>query len=161
MKVGKEREGGTETSKDDPSNAVTDDEEAYAEELARKVRFLFDTCRKETGERYTFLEVQEATKGKIHQSWISKMANGQVLRPGIKSLKALSDFFQIDPSFWFNPLDDAVKVKHKVENGPQQLQTVMLRASELEVPDLDFLIETIDLLKRRNLSGKGQKSKAK
>ena len=73
--------------------------------IAVKVRLLFETQRKQNGDKFTYEEVEAATKGAITNSWISKLANGHVTRPGLWTLKALTDFFDIDPTFWFSPLD--------------------------------------------------------
>ena len=90
-------------------------ESAFAQEIAGKINLLFQTCRDENGDRYSYSEVAEKSNGKINASWISKMATGQALRPGLLALKTLTDFFDVDPSYWFEPAGTLPRQKRVVE----------------------------------------------
>jgi transcriptional regulator with XRE-family HTH domain len=141
------RKKGDSTPKND--NSTLDPiEQQLMEELAAKVRFLFEHCRKPNLDRYTYKEVEEGTNGAINGSWISRLASGYAQRPGLMTLKTLSDFFGIDPSFWFNPLDDISKYKIRTQKGDDTLNQVALRSSELSPESTQVVLDLIDSLKR-------------
>ena len=98
-----------------------DQPERDPEILAAKVRLLFETRRKPSGEKYTYQEV-EATKN-ISNGWISKLANRGASSPGLWSLKDLTDFFDVDPSYWFDPPGTLPKPKSSLMQQGQLLVT--------------------------------------
>src|SRR5438128_10192818 len=110
-----------------PAGADGDDE--IAKQLAEKVGFLFETFKKPNGDNYTFREVAELTG--LDSTWIWRLSKAQVTRPGIRTLKLLSDFFNVDPSFWFNDLTEGYKIKMKIEHGNETVQQIALRSLEL------------------------------
>lgn len=116
-------------------------DENYAQELAEKVNFLFQQCRDENGDRYNFSDIERLTNGKLDQSWLWKLAHAQTSRPSLWSLKALTDFFGLDPSFWFNPLDEGLKSKVVVQ---QEVQFIALRSSELTPEARKVILNLID-----------------
>jgi transcriptional regulator with XRE-family HTH domain len=119
----------------------------YAQELAQKINFLFDNFRKPNGDRYTFSEVEQRSGGEVDQSWLWKLAHGQVTRPGLRVLKTISDFFEIDSNFWFNELDETslARVKQDVlalraiNLSPEALQIVLNLIESLEKSGIDAL----------------------
>jgi transcriptional regulator with XRE-family HTH domain len=102
--------------------------DSYAQELARKVNYLFQTIRKENGDRYLFTEVEEITRGAVTQSWLWRVSHGQVTSPSLWTLKALSDFFKINPAYWFNAPDDNLKEQVQAE---RDVQDIALRSLKL------------------------------
>jgi transcriptional regulator with XRE-family HTH domain len=105
-------------------------DEAAAREIARKVNYLLDTYRKPNGERYQHREIAAASNGTINHSWLWKLANAQLHSPGIQALKALTDFFKIDASFWFRDLDEQADKPHKFSAG---VQNIMARVTEQDL----------------------------
>ena len=79
-----------------------------------RARILFETCVKEDGTPYTAAEVERLSPDrigtKITNGWLSKILNGQVQHPTMTSLKELTDFFGVHPSFWFTPIEDGPKM---------------------------------------------------
>lgn len=116
----------------------------YAQELAQKINFLFDNFKKPNGERYTFSEVEQRSNGVVDQSWLWKLAHGQVTRPGLRVLKTISDFFEIDSNFWFNELDETSlnRVKQDV---------LALRAINLSPEALQIVLNLIDSLEKSGI----------
>lgn len=122
-------------------------DQEYSQELALKVNFLFDRFRKPDGAKYTFSEVEQRTKGEVDQSWLWKLAHGQVSRPGLRVLKSISDFFGVDANFWFDELDETAltKVKEDVlalrvrKLTPEALQIVLGLIDSLENSGMDVL----------------------
>lgn len=124
------------------SNEGRDDEVSH--EIAQKVNFLFENCRKSNGERYTFREVSELSGGAIDSTWLWRLSKGQSSRPGLTTLKAITDFFGIDPSYWFNDLDEGLKAKIKIENSSTTAQQIALRAIELSPEAQQIILNLID-----------------
>jgi transcriptional regulator with XRE-family HTH domain len=114
-----------------------------AQEIAEKVNYLFENFRKPNGSKFTFQEVEDATNGEIHNSWLSKISNGQSSRPGLKVISALTKFFKVDPGFWFNSLDEWLKQREEAEKSGEALYNrIAIRAKKLP-PDAQNMIEDI------------------
>lgn len=144
---------------DGPQKQRSMDDSDYAREVAEKVNYLFQTYRKPNLDRYSYSEVEELTGGKIDQSWISKLANGQTVRPGIRVLKALTDFFQVDPVFWFKDLSEWSKQQEKLRTQdeaekPDEIHSIALRSlKDLSPEDAHQLLnELVKSLEKRNNS---------
>ena len=82
----------------------------------------------ENGDRYLFTEVEEITRGAVTQSWLWRVSHGQVTSPSLWTLKALSDFFKINPAYWFNAPDDNLKEQVQAE---RDVQDIALRSLKL------------------------------
>lgn len=119
-------------------------DQEYAQELARKINFLFDNFRKPNGDRYTFSEVEQRSGGEVDQSWLWKLAHGQVTRPGLRVLKAISDFFEIDSNFWFDELDE-----HSLTRVKQDV--LALRAINLSPEALQIVLNLIESLEKSGI----------
>lgn len=132
-------------------NASENDDRA--KQLADKVNFLFQTCRKDNGDRYTYSDVEELSNAKIHQSWIWKLANGKAIRPSADSLKALTDFFGISPDFWFSDLNDDLKNKVTLEQAGEDVLLIATQASELTPIGRQQVINLIKALKDNGFDG--------
>jgi transcriptional regulator with XRE-family HTH domain len=105
-------------------------------EIALKLRYLMDTYKKPDGKSYTYTEIAERTGGQINHSWLSKLADGQATRPGLKPLKAVTDFFGIDFRFWLISLEEwkAEKLDHEKRLTTKEInaQKIAVRASNLD-----------------------------
>ncbi|HEX2912223.1 MAG TPA: hypothetical protein VH186_15545 [Chloroflexia bacterium] len=119
-------------------------------ELARKVRYLFETIKKPNGNSYSYNEVEKLTDGKVEQSWLSKMAKGMRQRPHIQSLEALTDFFGIDPTFWFISLDEWISNQSQKEYD-ENVADIATRAKYLS-PEGQRMV--INLMQNLEKSGK-------
>lgn len=121
---------------------------ALRKDLEEKVNFLFEHFRKPNLDRFTYKEVEEGTKGSVHASWISRLATGKAQRPGLMVLKALTDFFKVDPSFWFNPLTEESKFMLKEKQGDKTISTIALRSSNLSPENAQVVLDLINSLER-------------
>lgn len=122
-------------------------------ELARKVRYLFDTIKKPNGNAYSYNEVEKLTDGKVEQSWLSKMAKGMRQRPHIQSLEALTDFFGVDPTFWFISLDEWITNQSQKEYD-ENVSEIATRATHLS-PEGQRMV--INLMQNLQESGRFKK----
>jgi transcriptional regulator with XRE-family HTH domain len=117
-----------------------------AKELADKVNYLFQVYRKDNGDKYTFSEVQELSGGKIHQSWLWKLANGKAVRPSADALKALSDFFGVDFKYWYGELNEEVK-NDILLHSKEDIMLIATQATELTPEGKRYVLNLIKSLK--------------
>lgn len=129
---------------------ATGKESEESEAIAAKVKYLFEHYRKPGGEKYTFTEVEEATGGTVHNSWLSKLASGRASRPGLPTLKALTNFFQIDPGFWFKSLDEWIREQAEAQNNIEaQAREIAVRMREMSPQARQFVLDMLDSVERR------------
>lgn len=165
-KIKKDRDDGSDSNKPETSgNNKNLAEQQAAEEIAQKVGFLFDTFRNpETGEIYTFRDVEAATQGKLSYHWLWKLANANFSSPGLNYLKLLTDFFQVDPKLWFRDFDEELKNELIIERDyklgktkPQELFRVALRDTSfdsLEPEEKQLILNMIEALKKNKENNK-------
>jgi transcriptional regulator with XRE-family HTH domain len=121
-----------------------------AEFVGEKVDFLFRTFLKPSGDEYSLEEVGRATG--FHASYIGRMRDRQVSNPGRDVLEALSEFFGVDPGFWFRanntlvePASPWIHVLHRqidqADLTPEQAQMftrmvnhVLAAVKQLQIP---------------------------
>ena len=95
--------------------------------IAEKVQFLFATIRAPSGAEYTPEELQEATG--IHASTIRRLRNGKIGNPGRDVLEALTNFFGIEPQYWFraeNVLPQAAQAANHIRMLHRQIDAADL-----------------------------------
>lgn len=69
--------------------------------FARRLNEAFDKVRKPDGSQYSNQELAEAIGGGTTAGHIWKLRNGQVQNPKYTMIKAIIDFFDIDPAHFF------------------------------------------------------------
>lgn len=107
-------------------------------QFADKLNHLFASRTRPDGTEYTHEEVHQATG--ITVGYISKLRTGKTENPGYKVIRALSTFFQVSPSYFFD--EDAIP-----DAQPDQdhyLETIALRASELSEEGKRALLGMLD-----------------
>ena len=89
-----------ETSK--TANRGAGAETSVSSTLAGLLSRLFGEVRNETtGDPYTNREVSALTQGRLSEDEVRRMREGDLINPTRGQLLALSDAFDIDPSYWF------------------------------------------------------------
>ncbi len=138
-------------AKKNPENEKKDEKEiAYAKEIADKVLYLFKSCRDQNGDRYTYSDVERLTGGKITQGWISKLVNGQATRPGLAPLQTLTDFFEVEPTYWFRPLSEAPYYINQKKNL-DDVNKIAHRAIVLSPESRQIILEIIESFEKRGM----------
>lgn len=94
-------------------------------QFADKLNHLFASRTRPDGTEYTHEEVHQATG--ITVGYISKLRTGKTENPGYKVIRALSTFFQVSPSYFF----DEGAIPDAQPDQDHYLETIALRASEL------------------------------
>jgi transcriptional regulator with XRE-family HTH domain len=69
--------------------------------FAHRLERLFEEKKKPNGRRYTPTEVLEGTNGSLTRVYLWKLRNGHQSNPSFRVIQALADFFEIDPSYFF------------------------------------------------------------
>lgn len=122
--------------------------ETFAEKLDR----LFKTITKPNGEEYSPEEIQAATGKAITSSYIYRLRAGKSANPTIDKVKALADFFGIDPGYF---LSDE---KTEPTPDPERLVTSMaLRARNIDLKTVEDMLLMIQALREKeDAKGKGE-----
>lgn len=143
----------SKNNNNEPSSDLKTD--SYANEMAEKLNYLFENFRKSNGQKYSYLEVENLTQGKVHNSWLSRAASGQSPRPSLRSLKALNDVFGVDPGFWFKDLQEWLEEQEAKNNPSQDIQSqqIAMRASELSPDAQEVILDLIESFEKRFKGG--------
>src|SRR5258706_6260043 len=102
------------------------------ENFAEKLNRLFKEKRKPDGTLYTQTEVVENTKGVLTRVYLWKLRTGRASNPGLQVIRALAEFFGVDPSYFF--VNDKMSMEFAKENQKrdQLVDQIALRSSELD-----------------------------
>ena len=120
--------------------------ETFAEKLDR----LLMTITKPDGEEYSPEEIQAATDKAITSSYIYRLRAGKSKNPTIDKVKALADFFGIDPAYF---LSDK---KSEPTPDPERLVASMaLRARNIDLKTVEDMLLMIQSLREKE-SAKGE-----
>ena len=110
-----------------------------------KLNRLFEEKRKPDGTQYSQTEVIEGTKGVLTRVYLWKLRTGRASNPGFHIIKAIADFFGVDPSYFFegNAME-AGFIQEAQEND--LVDRIALRSSKLDKDDKQavlYMIESI------------------
>jgi transcriptional regulator with XRE-family HTH domain len=113
--------------------------------LAEKLDRLFEEKRKPDGSQYTQADVVEGTQGVLTRVYLWKLRTGRASNPGFQILQAISDFFGVDPSYFFEDrLEEAVDESLRVRND--LLNKITLRSSMLDEEGKQAVLNMIDYI---------------
>jgi transcriptional regulator with XRE-family HTH domain len=132
--------------------------------LAEKIDFLFRTILRPDGKEFTYQEVESGTNRAVTGPYIWKLRAGSATNPGFRALSALSSFFQVPATFFFEdePTDDYLQdlqlAAQLRDNGIAQ---IALRAQALGPEGRAAVLQMIDYVskaqKTENSDGRSQK----
>lgn len=157
MKMEKVR--GSESADSDKKQQSKQAASDFAQEVAEKVNWLFESFRKPDGTAYSNKDVEDWSKSKesgddiapIEQSWVWKLAHAQAARPSLPSLRTISSFFGVDASFWVKPLGEELKKQALLEGSGEQVKTVALKLVDLSPQSLGIVSDLVDSIRRNEL----------
>jgi transcriptional regulator with XRE-family HTH domain len=69
--------------------------------FTRKLKRLFREVKNAEGKEYSPSEVQVRTGGALTASYIWRLLSGAVSNPSYNVIRALADFFQVEPNYFF------------------------------------------------------------
>jgi transcriptional regulator with XRE-family HTH domain len=73
--------------------------------VSGKIDHLFHTVRREDGREYTYDEVEQGTDLRVSRSYVWKLRHGRNSNPSLDVIEALSNFFGVEPEYFFVPKD--------------------------------------------------------
>jgi transcriptional regulator with XRE-family HTH domain len=121
--------------------------------FADKLNRLFRTIRKPDGEEYSPEEIQVATEKAITSSYIYRLRSGKSSNPTIDKVKALADFFGIEPGYFFteDETDPVADTERLVAN-------MALRARNLDMKTIEEMLLMIQEVRRESDQQYGKKA---
>ncbi len=119
--------------------------------LAERVDRLFQEFRRPDGREYSYLDVERGTQPTVTGAYVWKLRTGRATNPGYRVLKALSDFFQVPVTYFFqDELADsemaALKLAARLQR--ESVAQLALRASELDEQALEMLLTLVEYLRQ-------------
>jgi len=125
-------------------------------DFAQRLDYLFKQITHPDGREYSYEEVQNGTDKAVTAAYIWRLRTGKAKNPGYWVIKALSDFFGIDPNYFFQDEKQAVEMADKQAriNLAERLQDdtvkdIALRASELDEAGRQAILGMIDYILHR------------
>ena len=120
-----------------------DDEGKFSEKLNR----LFEEYRKPDGTRYSQKEVLESAPGVLTRINLWRLRKGKASRPSYPVVKALADFFGVEPSYFFDR--DRLDVESMEQDERKDLATqIALRSSGLDLEGQKAVLLMIEAIRK-------------
>ena len=119
--------------------------------LAEKIDFLFRKIPRSDGKEFTYQEVEAGTDKAVTGPYIWKLRTGHATNPGFRVLRALSCFFRVPVTFFFEDepseeyLQDLQLAAQLREDGVAQ---IALRAKSLGPEERAAILQMIDYVSR-------------
>ena len=120
--------------------------------LAGLLNHLFETLvDPESGRPYTNAEISAATQGRLSDTEIAQMRAGELRNPNRDQLLALSDAFDIDPSYWFGRGERRPVLRPELAEALRNRRTYALlhKSLDLDEGDKDIVMVLMEQLSRR------------
>lgn len=131
---------------------MTTSEEA-GKDFAQRLDNLFKQFTHPDGREFSYEEVQNGTGKAVTAAYIWRLRTGKATNPGYWVIKALSDFFGVDPSYFFQEGRQAAEMVNKQANvnladrfQESSVKDIALRASELDEAGRQAILGMIDYI---------------
>jgi transcriptional regulator with XRE-family HTH domain len=120
--------------------------------FAERLNQLLEVKRKPDGTKYSQTEIIAGTQGVLTRVYLWKLRKGRASNPGFHVIKAIADFFKVDPSYFFEDDDRATpKAALVIEN--ELVKQIALRSSLLDEDGKKHILDLIEFILK--ISGKG------
>ena len=120
---------------------MVDQEDTLAEKLER----LFEEVRKPDGSKYTQTEVVEGTNGVLTRVYLWKLRTGRATNPGFQIIKALTDFFGVDPNYFWESEESAAEKEITKPTG-KYFEEIQARSARLDDKAQKAVLDMIDFI---------------
>ncbi len=118
----------------------------FSENLNR----LLENNKKPDGTPYSQKEVVESAPGILTREYLWRLRTGKALKPSYQVVKALADFFGIDPNYFFQ--NNATQPDTPETDQQKDLShLISLRSAELDIESQKTILVIIDALKKSKL----------
>jgi len=111
--------------------------------IAEKLERLFEEVRKPDGSPYTQTEVIEGTRGVLTRVYLWKLRTGRAQNPGYQIIQAISEFFGVDPSYFF---EGETPLPEKPSPEGKYLEEIATRSSMLDENGREAILGMIDYI---------------
>lgn len=119
------------------------DDHLFSENLNR----LLENNKKPDGTPYSQKEVVESAPGILTREYLWRLRTGKALKPSYQVVKALADFFGIDPSYFF--ADNTARVQTTENDQQKELShLISLRSAELDPEAQKTILLIIEAMKK-------------
>lgn len=122
-------------------------------DFAQRLDFLFKTVIKPDGSEYSYEDVQQGTNKAVTAAYVWRLRTGKATNPGYWIIKALSDFFGMDPNYFFQDEEKAkIIIEERVNTNlaerfqDSSVRNVALRASELDEAGRQAILGMIEYI---------------
>lgn len=132
--------------------------EGASDTLADLIEHLFATIVDErSGRPYSNRDVSAMTHGRLAEDDIARMRSGELKNPTRGQLLALSDAFDIDPSYWFGRGERKPVLDSELADALRNDKTYALlnKSLSLDDADKDIVMSLMEQLEARRGRGKG------
>lgn len=128
--------------------------EEPANDFSQRLDHLFRTVTKPDGGEYSYEEVQNGTGKAVTAAYIWRLRTGKAANPGLGVIKALSRFFNVDPSYFVLEDPAEAQAMARVQANADlaarfeddAVKDIALRASELDDAGKQTLLSMIDYI---------------
>ena len=124
--------------------------------LAEKLERLFDEVRKPDGSKYSQTEVIEGTKGVLTRVYLWKLRTGRAMNPGFHVIKAISDFFGVEPSYFFETSEGESSTPDSSKPDDEMVKKILLRSNKLDDAGRKAILDMIDYILTTQKGGSDQ-----
>lgn len=127
--------------------------EEVENDFAQRLDFLFKTVTQPDGSEYSYEEVQNGTNKAVTAAYVWRLRTGKAANPGYWIIKALSNFFKIDPNYFFQDEESAKIIAEERAHAnlaerfqDSSVRDVALRASELDEAGRQAILGMIEYI---------------
>lgn len=113
--------------------------------FARKLAFLLDAIPSPDGDPYSLQEIAKGTR--LSVSYLAMLKHGRRRNPTLETVKALTDFFGVPPSFFYEDVDPTTL------QGVFEVREIQRRVNEAQIALTDHRLEEAETLLRGVASG--------
>jgi transcriptional regulator with XRE-family HTH domain len=132
--------------------------EGGSDSLADLINHLFEVIVDErSGKPYSDRDVSSMTHGRLGEDEIARMRTGELQNPTRGQLLALSDAFDIDPSYWFGRGERKPVLDPELAEALRNDKTYALlnKSLSLDDADKDIVMTLMEQLETRRGPGRG------
>jgi transcriptional regulator with XRE-family HTH domain len=113
--------------------------------FAQKLNHLFETVKKPDGAKYTQGDVVKGTGGVISRVYLWKLRSGRSTNPGYHIVQAIANFFDVDPSYFFEEDGDETDAI-SLARDDDLVDKIALRSSRLDEEGKQAVLSMIDYI---------------
>lgn len=127
--------------------------EETSNDFAQRLDFLFKTFTQPDGSEFSYEDVQNGTNKAVTAAYVWRLRTGKANNPGYWIIKALSDFFGVDPNYFFQDEEKAKTIVAEQANTnlaerfqDSSVRDVALRASKLDEAGRQAILGMIEYI---------------